>query len=131
MIKKNIIRFLILAIILVGVDIPLLNISNQAKHFGKLINKIQGTPMKINKVGAFFSYFFITFALYYFIIRKNKSPGEAFLLGLAIYGVYEYTSYALISKWDFNTTIIDTLWGGLLFYICTHIYYFIQSRTNI
>ena len=68
MIDKNIKRFIILAIIIVGIDIPLLNISNQTNHFGKLIKKIQGTPMKINKVGAFFSYFFITFALYYFII---------------------------------------------------------------
>ena len=131
MINKNIIQFIVLAIILVVVDLPLLNISNQAKHFGRLIKKIQGTPMKINYIGAFFSYFFITFALYYFIIRENKSPSQAFLLGLTIYGVYEYTTYALISKWDFNTTIIDTLWGGLLFYICTHIYYFIQSNIKI
>jgi uncharacterized membrane protein len=84
-------------------------------YFDKQIYSIQGSKIKINFVGAMLCYIFLIVGLNYFIIKPKKSISDAFLLGLIIYGVYETTNYALLSKWSILTVIIDTLWGGILF----------------
>jgi len=84
-------------------------------YFDKQIYSIQGSKIKINFVGVMLCYLFLIVGLNYFIIKPKKSISDAFLLGLIIYGVYETTNYALLSKWSILTVIIDTLWGGILF----------------
>jgi len=84
-------------------------------YFDKQIYSIQGSNIKINFVGVMLCYLFLIVGLNYFIIKPKKSISDAFLLGLIIYGVYETTNYALLSKWSILTVIIDTLWGGILF----------------
>jgi uncharacterized membrane protein len=84
-------------------------------YFDKQIYSIQGSKIKINFVGVMLCYLFLIVGLNYFIIKPKKSISDAFLLGLIIYGVYETTNYALLSKWSILTVIIDTLWGGVLF----------------
>ena len=124
---SNILNYFILFVIITSIDLTFLNLLGITKHFGKLIKKIQGNRMVVDKIGALLSYSFITFALYYFIISKKNTLLNAFILGVCVYGVYEYTNYALFSKWDFTTTIIDTLWGGILFVLCSFIYYKIKN----
>ena len=55
----------------------------------------------------------------YFIIIQKKTPIEAFLLGIFVYGVYETTNWSLFSNWKFQTVIMDTIWGGILFFLTT------------
>ena len=38
----------------------------------------------------------------------------AVVLGLASYGTYEFTSYAIIADWHIQMLISDTIWGGVL-----------------
>jgi uncharacterized membrane protein len=52
---------------------------------------------------------------YYFVIMKNLKAKDAFLLGMGIYGVYEFTNLATLSNWPLSLVIMDTLWGGVLF----------------
>ena len=54
---------LLLAIVLV-IDLTFLNLSGTVAHFSQLIEKIQGSPMKVKPIGAVLSYLFITFVLY-------------------------------------------------------------------
>jgi len=91
------------------------------KNFNDQVNLVQGSPIQINILGGILSYFFLSLALYYFIIKENKTYIDAFILGLCIYGVYEYTTLALLKNWLIKTTIIDTLWGGTLFGLTTYI----------
>ena len=112
---------LLLAIVLV-IDLTFLNLSGTVTHFSQLIEKIQGSPMKVKPIGAVLSYLFITFVLYYFIVKRNDNMMNAFILGAGLYGVYEYTSYALLKKWDFITTLTDTVWGGIFFAISLFTY---------
>ena len=63
-------------------------------------------------------YFFL---INYFIIKPHKSVSDAFFLGIVIYGVFDTTNYALFKNWSLITTIIDTLWGGLLFASTTYV----------
>jgi uncharacterized membrane protein len=113
------IKYIASAIILVLIDFIYLNIIKD--FFGKQIIKVQGSPMKVNLIGAILCYLFLVLGINYFIIYQNKSILDAFLLGLLIYGVYETTNYALFSKWSFTTVIIDTLWGGILFALTTYL----------
>ena len=110
---------LISAIVLILIDSVYLNVMKG--YFDNQVKSVQGSPMKINYLGAALCYIFLIVGLNYFIIKPRKSVSDAFLLGIIIYGVYETTSYALLKNWSILTVIIDTLWGGLLFAATTYI----------
>lgn len=109
-----------LSLIVVFCDaIFLVNIYNL---FNNQIIKVQGSAIQINMIGALLSYLFIILPLYWFIIKEKKSNIDAFILGISLYGLYEYTTLAMLKNWNIQTTIIDTLWGGILFVIVKNIY---------
>jgi uncharacterized membrane protein len=110
---------LISAILFIVIDFIYLNFMKN--YFFKQVKSVQGSPLKINILGAAICYIFLIIGLNYFIIKPKKSVSDAFLLGLVIYGVYETTNYALLSKWSILTVIMDTLWGGVLFAITTYL----------
>ena len=86
--------------------------------FARQIKLVQGSPMRVNYVGAVLSYAFLMIAYYTFIHNnKNASALKAFMLGLCLYGVYEATTIALLRKWEWRTVLVDTLWGGVLFWL--------------
>jgi uncharacterized membrane protein len=104
---------LLSAIVMISLDFVYLTLMKG--YFSNQVKAVQGTPLKINYLGAAICYIFLITGLNYFIIKPRKSVSDAFLLGLVIYGVYETTNYALFSNWSIITVIMDTLWGGLLF----------------
>jgi uncharacterized membrane protein len=90
-------------------------------YFDRQIKLVQGSPIKMNLLGAALCYILLIIGINYFIIKPRKSISDAFLLGIIIYGVYETTTYALLKDWSILTVIIDTLWGGILFAATTYI----------
>ena len=92
-------------------------------YFDEQIKQIQGSPIQMNIYAAILCYISLVFGLYYFIIKDNKSLYQAFLLGLVIYSVYEFTTWSLLKNWKMQTVIIDTLWGSILFALTTAIVY--------
>ena len=117
----NIIQYLTIAVIFVGLDGFYLNLIKN--HFNNQIKIVQGSDIKINYVAAIFAYIFLIFGLNYFIIQKHKSVKDAALLGLVIYAVYEFTNLALLKNWQVSTAIIDTIWGSILYGLTTAIIY--------
>ena len=75
---------------------------------------VQRSPLKLNYAGAAFTYVLLIFAVNYFILIPKKSVGDAFLLGVVIYGVFEGTNYTMLKSWRPLTVMVDTLWGGTL-----------------
>ena len=110
---------LISSIIFISIDFIYLNVMKN--YFNNQVQRIQGSPIKINYLGTALCYIFLIIGINYFIIKPHKSVSDAFLLGIIIYGVYETTSYALLKNWSIITVIIDTLWGGLLFATTTYL----------
>ena len=108
---------LVSALGLVAIDFAFLSVIKG--YYARQIAAVQGSPMVVNLFGAVVTYVFLIFGLNYFIIRPGRSAQDAFLLGLVVYGVYDFTSLALLSKWQLTTAVIDTLWGGTLFYLTT------------
>lgn len=105
--------FLATAIVLLSIDFVYLRVMKH--YFDGQINRVQGSPIQMNYLGAALCYVFLIIGLYYFVVKPRRSTSDAFLLGIVIYGVYETTNYALFSKWSILTVLIDTAWGGLLF----------------
>ena len=118
-------KFLIVLIILLFVDLVYLSIFG--KNFIKLIEKIQTKKFKLNLVGAIGSYLLIAVGLYYFIIQDNKPIFDAFILGIVLYGVFDFTNMGLFKDYDLKIGLIDTLWGGTLLATVTFLTYKITS----
>ena len=94
----------------------------------KMISSIQQTPMKINLSYFVLCYLFLTFAIYYFIIKERKPTIDAFLLGLTVYAIYELTNASIFTKWKNWVILVDSIWGGILFSLVTIIYrYFYRN----
>lgn len=117
--------WLILIILLLLDSVYLTIIKEQ---FGAQIKRIQGHPININWFGFAVTYLVMAFGLKYFIIDAKKNSWDAFLLGVVIYAVYEFTNLALFTKWSLGLALIDTVWGGILFALTVYIYNLIVSR---
>jgi uncharacterized membrane protein len=112
---------IIIAGCLVLLDSVYLQIMKNA--FNKQIMLIQGSPIQLNIFAAIGCYISLIFGLYYFIIREKRSVKDAFLLGIVIYSVYDLTTLALLKKWSPMISLIDSVWGGILFALTTAIVY--------
>ena len=110
-------KYLLSAIIFVVLDGFYLNLIKG--YFNQQVKKIQGTNIQINLIYTAITYVFLIFGLNYFIIQKHKSVKDAALLGLVIYGVYEFTNISLFKEWSLLTVILDTTWGTILFALTT------------
>ena len=101
-----------------------LYLSNIGGHlFAKMVNKIQKEDMKLNVFGAIGSYILLILVLYKFIILEKKTPSDAFLLGFCIYGIFDLTNIAIFKNYQIIPALVDTVWGGVLFYSVTWITY--------
>ena len=98
-------------------------LSANQKMFEIQIADVQRVSLQFRPMGALLCYIALVFGLYYFIIKTNRPPLDAFLLGLVINAVYEGTTYAILKKWKWQLVIMDTLWGGVLLSLTTIITY--------
>jgi len=119
--KKLILFFVSSALLLVIDGLYLYNIG--ISIFKANVELIQNAPLKANVYGAILSYVCVIGALNYFIILQNKSPLDAFILGVFLYGVFDMTNFAMFTKYSWKTAISDTLWGGTLFAFTTWVTY--------
>lgn len=119
----EVITLIVLAVGLLVLDIFYINYVIIPSGFSKMIQNIQSSPIQLNMYGALLSYLAIIIGLYYFIISKQGTILDAFILGLVMYGVYDATNIATIKKWDPFVAIIDTLWGATLFSLTTMLVY--------
>lgn len=81
-----------------------------------MTERIQGKPIQMRFVSAIIVYIFLAYML-----LETKSAKQAFLYGVAIYGVYDFTNHALLDQYDWKFAIADTLWGGVLFVLARHL----------
>jgi hypothetical protein len=75
-----------------------------------MTQRIQGSSVVFNMGAAFVVYI----ALGY-LVWQVKSVQEAGLLGAAVYAVYDFTSLAILKKYELKMAIADTIWGSVLF----------------
>ena len=95
--------------------------------FAKMVKGIQKEEMTLNMYGVVGSYILLVLVLYKYIILERKSPTDAFILGLCVYGVFDFTNIAIFKNYKWMPAMLDTLWGGILFYLVTFVTYKIMS----
>ena len=96
---------------------------------GKYYKREVGTLMRLKPDGnldiqwpaAIGVYVCIAAGILFFVLPKisdDQSPWAVlpwgFLFGLVLYGVYEFTNYALLKDWTLGITLVDWAWGGVL-----------------
>lgn len=87
--------------------------------FRENIGHLMASPMRLGPAAAF--YLFYVAALLYLVslpALKAGSAAQALLpaavLGLAAYGTFEFTNYAILADWALQMVVTDTIWGGVL-----------------
>ena len=114
-------RLLFSSILILALDFIYLNVNKPA--FESQVVKVQRVVMKVKLIPAILCYLLLIFALNYFILRTKRPILDAFLLGVVIYGVFDTTNLAIFKKWDNKLSIMDKLWGGVLFDLTTFLIY--------
>jgi uncharacterized membrane protein len=87
--------------------------------FGEMIVRIQKFAIQPRYWSAAVVYILLSLGLYWFILKPNRPVWEAFLFGIIVYGVFDFTSYAIFKKYDLSVAVMDTVWGGILLAIVT------------
>ena len=111
------ITILLILFIMVALDSVYLFLTKSL--FGEMVAKIQRTAIQFRVEGAVVVYLLLAIGLYYFIVKPGLSAWEAALLGLVIYGTFDFTNYAMFKNYDLKIAIMDTVWGSLLFALTT------------
>lgn len=66
-------------------------------------------------------YFVLTLAIVYVALTSKKPLLAAFLIGMAAYGTYGFTVYAIMPNWPEWLVLLETLWGGILVAATTYL----------
>jgi uncharacterized membrane protein len=98
-------------------------LTSTTSHFQTLVKNIQGAQLKLDMLATGLTYISLVLGLWYFILREKRPVFDAFLFGLAVYSVYEFTNKAIFRDWGWDTVMLDTVWGGILFSLTTYLVY--------
>jgi uncharacterized membrane protein len=52
-----------------------------------------------------------------YLLLQQTSATNAFFVGMATYAVYDFTVLAVRGEFRTSSAILDTIWGGILFYL--------------
>jgi uncharacterized membrane protein len=100
--------YLAIPFIIILVDLPWLVLGS--KYSSSMIKDIQNSDLSVKWIPSIIVYIALS---YLALLPKNNL--EAFLLGSAIYAVYDFTNLATLNNYKTMFAVGDSLWGGVLF----------------
>ena len=95
-------------------------ISFISSHYHKVVKKITKDDMSFRYKPALLAYIVMLIGINYFIIKDielislKENLLKGFILGLTVYGTFDFTNAALFKDYDYKTILIDITWGILL-----------------
>ena len=85
----------------------------------KLFAALQGQPLTIRWLPAVAVYALMIVAVWFFAVEPAKdwleAGGRGAALGFAMYGLYDLTNYATLTKYTAEFAFTDMIWGTVLF----------------
>uniref|UniRef100_A0AB39JE51 Duf2177 Domain Containing Protein n=1 Tax=Florenciella sp. virus SA2 TaxID=3240092 RepID=A0AB39JE51_9VIRU len=112
---------IIACILLILLIVDAIYITIFSNYFIKLFESVQKTPFKFRYESGIATYLLMTFTVYYFGFVKNFSNLDMFILGACVYGTYDLTNYSTFKNWTLSMVILDTIWGGVLYFLTAYI----------
>ncbi len=122
------IKTYIVSLIVIGIiDVPVIS-QVMSPMWKKMIEDIQVTPFTVKTYAAFVAYLLLALGLSMFSLPKIRkehifrdSVVYGGLLGIIIYGVFDFTNLAIIQKYNLKIALIDMVWGGILFTLSSYL----------
>jgi uncharacterized membrane protein len=123
---------MLLAIVLVIVLIAIGDavwIGSNMKMYRTVTEAVQKQPMVVDRSAAALAYVCLFVLLYCYAlpnVRRHIQPFSTLYdklvasayygggLGLMTYGIYNFTTKAILANYTWKVAVLDTLWGGLL-----------------
>ncbi|MBN1613563.1 MAG: DUF2177 family protein [Deltaproteobacteria bacterium] len=82
------------------------------------IGRIAGNSLDVHVPTAIASWLLVALGLVIFVLPRAREAGSdpgailwGALFGLIVYGVYDFTNYAILKDWPLSVTVADILWG--------------------
>jgi len=97
--------------------------------------RLSGDSLNPVLLSVLFVYIVLIAGLLLFPIDKAANSAVKALLygfcfGVVVYGTYDFTNHALINNWPLKTSIIDTIWGGVICGITSSATVYLDNITN-
>jgi uncharacterized membrane protein len=107
----------VIAIVMIIMDTVYL--TSTAPISRSLFASIQGSPLNLRWPSVVVTYILMILGVWYFAVSGSADWKEAAMrgaaLGALVYGVYDFTNYATLSKYTLSFAAMDMAWGTLLF----------------
>ena len=121
--------FTSLALLLV-LDLAWLTINKD--RYNTLVKSVQGSTINMTTWAAIASYLAVYLLLVLFVLpmaESVKSSNKFYvavryggLMGLLVYGIFNFTNIAIFKHYSVAVAAMDTLWGFVLFTVVTYIH---------
>jgi uncharacterized membrane protein len=93
-------------------------LSSTAASTRAIFAKLQGQPLEIRWIPAIAVYAIMVLAVWFFAVEPSKTMTEAgtkgAVLGFTMYGLYDLTNYATLTKYPLSFALTDMTWGTVL-----------------
>ena len=113
---NNLVKFALTMLILDAIYLS--SFSNQ---YNSMMKTIQKSPLKMKPHYALVVYVLLIIGWKLLIDNKKNSVRNSVILGLVIYGVFDFTNLAIFDNYSLKLGLIDMLWGGILFGISAYV----------
>jgi len=120
MVKKFIIASVIY-LVLDGIWLGLIAKSFYFKSLGPIARRV-GDSLKPDVLASVLAYIVLVLGVLIFVLPKTNGqiiPALLYgaLMGLIVYGVYDFTNMATLNIWSWKLVVIDLLWGTIAYAI--------------
>jgi uncharacterized membrane protein len=121
--------FVVLSVLITMICMDIIWLSINKNYHSKLFESIQKTPLQLKVIPAIIVYIWMASAVTYFGVLSSKTSKESMLhggyIGLAMYGLYDFTNLATFKNWTYEMTLKDMTWGTVLCAISSRVgFYF-------
>jgi uncharacterized membrane protein len=117
MIPVALAQILTVGLVMLGMDAVWLTY-NAAFH-RQVFAIIQGSPLQVRMGPAVLTYVIMIAAVWFFAVAPSgnnwlAAAGRGAAIGVAMYGVYDLTNLATLTKYPIGYAITDMIWGSFL-----------------
>jgi len=126
---KKIKEYLLTFAFLITIDLIWINLVINKMYQDALGNILRTAPVIWS---AIFAWLLIPLGIVLFTVPLSKNKKESLingaLYGLILYGVYDFTNYAIIAPYTIEMTLLDIAWGTVLCSVSTFFSWKITNR---